>query len=174
MRGPLIRTLHGFVVHGRHHADVRDCKVFQQDRFSPDMRQHLRAGLWLRTLAVRIDHRYVVTRRAGHDSHRGGLGVAHLLGEPAPPARPRGRPGPQRYDRAFFEEIAALYREGLLRRPGNPYMREKRPGSLPTQRRWVHRARKMGLLGSGASGKAGDYSKRTSEDPHGNDHEAEQ
>ncbi|MGO8683647.1 MAG: hypothetical protein ACLQUT_03570 [Thermoleophilia bacterium] len=89
------------------------------------------------------------------------LGVAHLLRAPAPVAKEHLRPGPQGYDRAFFAEIAELYREALVRRPGSPYtyMRARRPGSLPTQRRWVQRARDMGLLGPAQPGKAGESPK---------------
>jgi len=91
------------------------------------------------------------------------LGVTRIFREPPPPppAKPR-RPGSQRYDHAFYEEIARLYREGLVRSPGNPYahMRERHPGSLPTQRRWVQEARRQGLLGPARPGKPGEYPER--------------
>jgi hypothetical protein len=66
-----------------------------------------------------------------------------------------GRPG---YDRAHFEHVAALYREALLRAPDNPYdyMMKAEYKSLPTIRRWVQRARDMGLLGKAIPGKAGE------------------
>lgn len=79
---------------------------------------------------------------------------------------PRRRPGPRGYDRHHFEHVAAIYREALTTSPRAP-MREatrRLHTSEATARRWVQRARDMGLLGESQAGKAGERPQRKEEE----------
>jgi transposase-like protein len=74
------------------------------------------------------------------------------------PALPRRRPGPEGYDRAKFEEVAEAYRACLALAPRAPVkvLAKRLQVSEATARRWVRRARDMGLLGASTPGRAGE------------------
>jgi hypothetical protein len=81
----------------------------------------------------------------------------------APPQSSRIRG--QALGRDHFEWVAGEYRRALKEKPSAP-MREmirrltvklKREIPEPTARRWVQRARDLGMLGPSAPGKAGEY-----------------
>lgn len=57
-----------------------------------------------------------------------------------------------------FERVAADYRAALLTAPNRPiqYLAKRDRVPEPTLRRWVQRARDMGLLGESTPGKAGE------------------
>lgn len=81
--------------------------------------------------------------------------------------KPRLRPGPPGYDRQFFADVADLYRESLRLNPAHPYDHFRRawggvPINISTARRWVQRARDMGLLGNAPAGKAGEVPRASS------------
>src|SRR5207245_2803072 len=69
-----------------------------------------------------------------------------------------GQPGPKGHPRAFFEELARLYRRALEEAPSTPVkwlaLEVKTPES--TVRRWLQRCRDMGLLGPSMPGKSGE------------------
>lgn len=73
------------------------------------------------------------------------------------------RPGPQGHPREHFEGVAAAYREALIQSPRAPVQwlldTETLHGSEATVRRWIRRARDMGLLGEAVPGRAGEFSK---------------
>jgi len=71
-----------------------------------------------------------------------------------------GHPGPRGHSREHFEQVAALYREALEADPYRPvaWMRGRLDASPATLRRWIQRARDMGLLGPAPIGRAGDAS----------------
>jgi len=71
---------------------------------------------------------------------------------------PRSRPGPDGYDRKHFEQVAAAYREALGVTPRGPMgeLARRLGVSKATARRWVQRARDMGLLGASQPGRAGE------------------
>jgi hypothetical protein len=73
-------------------------------------------------------------------------------------ALPRRRPGPKGYDRAHFEQVAEAYRAALVHAPQAPIkaLAGQLYRSEATVRRWVQRARDMGLLGSSTPGRAGE------------------
>jgi hypothetical protein len=73
-------------------------------------------------------------------------------------ALPRRRPGRRGYDREFFEQVAAEYRAVLALEPRAPVkaLAKQRQQSEATVRRWVQRARDMGLLGASTPGRAGE------------------
>jgi hypothetical protein len=74
------------------------------------------------------------------------------------PASQQARLGRRPYGREHFEHIAALYRDAIIAAPDNPYayIKDREFRSLPTIRRWVQRARDMGLLGAAVPGKPGE------------------
>jgi hypothetical protein len=74
------------------------------------------------------------------------------------PERPRRRPGRKGHDQAHFEHVAEAYRAALARAPQAPVklLAEQLHASEATVRRWVHRARDMGLLGPSTPGRAGE------------------
>ena len=76
-------------------------------------------------------------------------------------AKRRAQPGPSGYDDAFYEEVAAKYREAVAREPRRPYEHfrrqfGKKPVAMSTARRWVLTARKKGMLGPTVRGKKGE------------------
>jgi hypothetical protein len=72
------------------------------------------------------------------------------------------RPGPHGHPREHFEDVARAYRAALVSDPRRPIKRlaEQYHASEATVRRWVQRARDMGLLGESVPGKAGEGSKQ--------------
>lgn len=74
---------------------------------------------------------------------------------------PRLRPGPKGHPRSHFEEVATAYRAALIRAPRSPMkaLAEQFGASEATARRWVQRARDMGLLGESMPGRAGEQRK---------------
>jgi hypothetical protein len=74
------------------------------------------------------------------------------------PALQRPRPGPRGHDRAWFERVANEYRAALAHSPRKPIktVAEQLHASEATVRRWVQRARDMGLLGASTPGRAGE------------------
>lgn len=74
---------------------------------------------------------------------------------------PRG----YRIPREHFEHVAEVYREALQRNPRHPYsyVTTALQTTTPTARRWVQRARDMGLLGEARRGRPGEHP-RISED----------
>lgn len=80
-----------------------------------------------------------------------------------PPAGPQIRG--QALPREHFVRVAAEYRLARVKNPGAPMRELMRRLSIwkgreipePTARRWVQRARDMGILGPSHSGKAGEY-----------------
>jgi|GEM_PF-6094449 len=86
------------------------------------------------------------------------LGVNGVIQGPPLRRATRPRPGPRGWPREHFEEVARVYREGLAREPRAPvkYVRETMFTTEPTARRWIQRARDMGLLGKATPGKAGE------------------
>jgi hypothetical protein len=73
------------------------------------------------------------------------------------------RPGPHGHPREHFEGVATAYRAALVWSPGRPIktLAEQYHASEATVRRWVQRARDMGLLGESVPGKAGETKPRT-------------
>jgi hypothetical protein len=71
------------------------------------------------------------------------------------------RPGPHGHPREHFEGVAMAYRAALVSAPRRPIktLAEQYHASEATVRRWVQRARDMGLLGESVPGKAGERSK---------------
>lgn len=71
---------------------------------------------------------------------------------------PVARPGPKGYPREHFEGVASAYRDALLTAPSRPIaaLQGQMSASEATIRRWVQRARDMGLLGDSIPGKAGE------------------
>jgi hypothetical protein len=78
------------------------------------------------------------------------------------PALPRRRPGPKGHPRAHFEQVADAYRAALVLAPHAPVkaLAPQLHVSEATVRRWVQRARDMGLLGDSTPGRAGERSAR--------------
>jgi len=74
------------------------------------------------------------------------------------PATPRHRPGPKGHPRSHFEQVAEAYRTALAQAPQAPIkaLAEQYQYSEATVRRWVQRARDMGLLGASTPGRAGE------------------
>jgi Homeodomain-like domain len=74
------------------------------------------------------------------------------------PALPRRRPGPKGYPRSHFEQVAEEYRVVLALEPRAPVkaLAKRLQYSEATVRRWVQRARDMGLLGPSTPGRAGE------------------
>jgi hypothetical protein len=74
------------------------------------------------------------------------------------PALPRRRPGRKGYDCAHFERVAEAYRAALVYAPHKPIkvLAPQLHASEATVRRWVQRARDMGLLGPSTPGRAGE------------------
>ncbi len=89
---------------------------------------------------------------------REALGRESLVEDLAPQTVLKKRPGPQGHPREHWERVAAVYREGLLRRPSNPhkYVAERLYTTEQTSRRWVSKCRDLGLLGARQLGKAGE------------------
>src|ERR1041385_8185096 len=67
-------------------------------------------------------------------------------------------PGPKGHPRTHFERVAARYRQLLVAAPRRPVkaLADELYASEPTVRRWLQRARDMGLLGASQQGKAGE------------------
>lgn len=86
-----------------------------------------------------------------------------VLVQHATPLGPRTRSS--RLPAEHFERVAGQYRAALVAAPGRPiqYLSERSNTPEPTLRRWVQRARDMGLLGASTPGKAGEVApaKRT-------------
>jgi hypothetical protein len=80
------------------------------------------------------------------------------LADDLPPTFPRRRPGPKGHPREHFEQVAQAYRIALARAPRAPVktLAEQMNASDATVRRWIQRARDMGLLGPSTPGKAGE------------------
>jgi hypothetical protein len=116
------------------------------------------------------------------------LPLGALLNEAAPQVNPRhavpcidspprAKPGRAKLSDEFLEEVAAVYREALVRSPQRPYSYFARPdrdthravwtASASTARRWVWQARKAGKLGPTTRGKAGE---QPVDDQEGDDH----
>ncbi len=72
------------------------------------------------------------------------------------------RPGPKGQPREHFEDVAKAYRAALISDPRRPVKRlaEQYHASGATVRRWIQRARDMGLLGESVPGKAGEVKPR--------------
>lgn len=65
-------------------------------------------------------------------------------------ARPKLRSGPKGHDRTHFETVARVYQQALLRSPRSPMKATREQlgyGSVAQVRRWVNRARELGLVG---------------------------
>jgi hypothetical protein len=73
-------------------------------------------------------------------------------------APPRRRPGPKGHPRSHFEDVAKRYRAVLAYAPHAPIktLAPQLHASEATVRRWVQRARDMGLLGPSTPGRAGE------------------
>jgi hypothetical protein len=82
------------------------------------------------------------------------------------PTLPRRRPGPRGYDRAHFEQVADAYRAALAHTPHAPIkaLAQQLHYSEATVRRWLQRARDMGLLGASTPGRAGELPARVQAD----------
>jgi hypothetical protein len=80
------------------------------------------------------------------------------LADDLPASFQRRRPGPKGLPREHFEEVAQAYRRALAEAPGAPVktLAKQMNTSEATLRRWIQRARDMGLLGPSAPGKAGE------------------
>jgi hypothetical protein len=90
----------------------------------------------------------------------GASGEIHrwLIGETAEGGVTRVRPGPGGYPHEHYEQVAAAYRQALTEAPRSPvkWLTEQLHASEPTVRRWVQRARDLGLLGASTPGRAGE------------------
>jgi transposase-like protein len=80
------------------------------------------------------------------------------LADDLPASFPRRRPGPKGHPREHFEMVARAYRRALAEAPGAPVktLAKQLHASEATVRRWIQRARDMGLLGPSTAGKAGE------------------
>ncbi len=92
-------------------------------------------------------------------AERHGLVVRTAMDDPPRyerPPQPRG----YRIPREHFEHVAEVYREALRVNPRQPYsyITKTLQTTTPTARRWVQRAREMGLLGEGRRGRPGEHS----------------
>lgn len=83
------------------------------------------------------------------------------LAEPVKGLR-RTRPGPQGHPRTHFQAVAATYRQVIAEGHRAPFreLTARLHVSEATARRWVQRARDMGLLGPSQPGKAGEAPRR--------------
>jgi len=80
------------------------------------------------------------------------------LADDLPASFQRRRPGPKGLPREHFEEVAQAYRRALAEAPSAPVraLAKQLNASEATVRRWIQRARDMGLLGPSTPGKAGE------------------
>jgi hypothetical protein len=80
------------------------------------------------------------------------------LADDLPASFQRRRPGPKGLPREHFEQVAQAYRVALAQSPRAPVktLAKQMNTSEATLRRWIQRARDMGLLGPSAPGKAGE------------------
>jgi hypothetical protein len=80
------------------------------------------------------------------------------LADDLPASFERRRPGPKGYSREHFEDVAQAYRRALAEAPSAPVktLAKQLGYSEATVRRWIQRARDMGLLGPSTAGKAGE------------------
>ncbi len=85
------------------------------------------------------------------------------------PHLPRG----YRIPREHFEHVAEVYREALQRNPRHPYsyVTAALQTTTPTARRWVQRARDMGLLGEARRGRPGEHPRISEDGAKADDHE---
>ena len=109
----------------------------------------------------------ILTALAGESlSEEGRKWMAQQLGEElahvtAPRFEPTRTPRGKRIPDEWFATVADVYREALIVNPRNPYKHiiAELVTSEPTARRWVRRARDLGLLGEAAHGRAGEHGK---------------
>ena len=80
------------------------------------------------------------------------------LADDLPASFQRPRPGRNPLTREHFEKVAQAYRRALAEPPGAPVKTLAKQWNVPeaTLRRWIQRARDMGLLGPSMAGKAGE------------------
>lgn len=104
---------------------------------------------------------------AARDDQEVGAIVRRVMGiDDEPKDIPRRRPGGGGYGREHFEQVATAYRAALATSPRAPMkeLARRLSTSEATARRWVQRARDMGLLGASQPGKAGELSEGMSVD----------